>query len=138
MDQIQVFIPTILKRVDKLLWTLRGRGSIRDRKHHGSVFLITGFPEMTEEEKGQDGVSVSRCPGSVKSLVTAGLVCISGREAGNCYRLHAGKIFIGRSQTMDVPIKGRQIQLPEINIVQLCMNRKIIPFIAGESGNMFI
>ena len=68
--------------------------------------------------------------------MTGWLVCISGREAGKDYRLHAGKNFIGRSLTMDVPIVGDKSVARNKHCSVVYEPKDNTFFIAGESGNV--
>ncbi len=89
---------------------------------------------MTEEEKDKTVSLFHGAQGVVP--VTGWLVCISGREAGKDYRLHAGKNFIGRSLTMDVPIVGDKSVARNKHCSVVYEPKDNTFFIAGESGNV--
>ena len=97
-------------------------------------FFDNRLSGMTEEEKDKTVSLFHGAQGVVP--VTGWLVCISGREAGKDYRLHAGKNFIGRSLTMDVPIVGDKSVARNKHCSVVYEPKDNTFFIAGESGNV--
>lgn len=90
--------------------------------------------EMPEEEKDK---TVSLFGGTLEvQPVTGWLVCISGKEAGKDYRLHAGKNFVGRSMAMDVSIVGDKAVARNRHCSVVYEPKENTFYISGESGNI--
>lgn len=90
--------------------------------------------EMTEDETDKTVSLFGGAKGVVP--VTGWLVCISGKEAGKDYRLHAGKNFIGRSLTMDVPIVGDHTVARNKHCSVVYEPKDNTFYLSGESGNV--
>lgn len=94
----------------------------------------TRLSEMTEEEKDKTVSLFNGRQGVVP--VTGWLVCINGNEAGKDYRLHAGKNFIGRSLTMDIPIVGDKTVARNKHCSVVYEPNENTFYIANEAGNI--
>lgn len=90
--------------------------------------------EMPEEEKDK---TVSLFNGAQAVMpVTGWLVCVTGKEAGKDYRLHAGKNFVGRSLSMDVSIVGDRTVARNRHCSVIYEPNENTFYIASESGNL--
>ncbi|MDO5391264.1 MAG: FHA domain-containing protein [Eubacteriales bacterium] len=68
--------------------------------------------------------------------VVGWLICISGSERGNDYRLHAGRNFIGRSTSMDVVlVEDRTIARDKHGSVTYDPKGNTF-YVTGEGGNL--
>lgn len=90
--------------------------------------------EIPEEEKNK---TVSLFNGAQEVIpVTGWLVCVTGKEAGKDYRLHAGKNFVGRSLSMDVTIVGDKTVARSRHCSVIYEPNGNAFYIASESGNV--
>lgn len=97
-------------------------------------FFDSQLSEMTEDEKDK---TVSLFGGKKEVVpVTGWLVCLSGKEAGKDYRLHAGKNFIGRSLTMDVPIVGDRTIARNKHCSVIYEPKDSTFYVSSEAGNV--
>ena len=91
--------------------------------------------DTLEEEDKDKTVSLFNAAKAVNP-VTGWLVCTNGKEAGKDYRLHAGKNFLGRSMTMDIPIVGDKTvaRVKHCAVVYDPMENQF--FLSAEEGNV--
>ncbi len=90
--------------------------------------------DVLEEDKDKT-VSLLNAKKAVNP-VTGWLVCINGEEAGKDYRLHAGKNFVGRSMTMDIPIVGDKTIAKVKHCAVVYDPKENHFFLSSEEGNV--
>lgn len=96
--------------------------------------LDEGMGDIPEEEKDKTVSLFNRSQEVVP--VTGWLVCVTGTETGKDYRLHAGKNFVGRSLSMDVPIVGDKTVARNRHCSVIYEPNGNTFYIASESGNL--
>ena len=68
--------------------------------------------------------------------VTGWLVCITGEERGQDYRLHVGKNFIGRSPSMDVILTDDKKISREKHCAVIYEPKRNLFYLSAEGGNL--
>ena len=68
--------------------------------------------------------------------VTGWLVCMTGEERGQDYRLHVGKNFIGRSPSMDVILVDDKTISREKHCAVIYEPKRNLFYLSAEGGNL--
>lgn len=68
--------------------------------------------------------------------VTGWLVCMTGEERGQDYRLHVGKNFIGRSMSMDVVLADDKTISREKHCAVIYEPKRNLFYLSAEGGNL--
>lgn len=68
--------------------------------------------------------------------VTGWLVCMTGEERGQDYRLHVGKNFIGRSPSMDVVLVDDKTISREKHCAVVYEPKRNLFYLSAEGGNL--
>ena len=102
----------------------------------GSAAGIANSEILGEKSDDDKTISFGFFDMAAVAPVTGWLICMTGEERGQDYRLHMGKNFIGRSSSMDVILTDDKKISREKHCAVIYEPKRNLFYLSAEGGNL--